>query len=146
VHQDVHGEAAILSHQRPLRLEGHHLAVGAEAAFRLPNSTPVSVPSLRTLDRTVVWVGRSWTKMSVSKLPSPTTRLSASEVNATKRPSALIEADDDRSVVAAGMVTSWRMGGSNSNQGRTRIRQTSDSQLADRPPDSPVGMPGGCPE
>jgi hypothetical protein len=46
--------------------------------------------------------------MSVSKLPSPATRLSASEVNATRRPSALIEADDDRSVVA-GMVTSWRM-------------------------------------
>jgi hypothetical protein len=30
VHEDVHGEAAILSHQRPFRLEGHHLAVGAE--------------------------------------------------------------------------------------------------------------------
>jgi hypothetical protein len=30
VHVDVHGEAAVLSHQRPLRLEGDHLAVGAE--------------------------------------------------------------------------------------------------------------------
>jgi hypothetical protein len=41
--------------------------------------------------------------MSVSKLPSPATRLSASEVNATRRPSTLIEAADDRSVVATGM-------------------------------------------
>jgi hypothetical protein len=30
VHADIHGKTAILSHQRPLRLEGHQAAVGAE--------------------------------------------------------------------------------------------------------------------
>jgi hypothetical protein len=34
VHEDVHREAAILSHQRPLRLKGHHLAVGAEGGVQ----------------------------------------------------------------------------------------------------------------
>jgi hypothetical protein len=112
------------------------------AAFPLPSSTPVSVLSARTLDRTVLWVCRSWTKLSVSTLPSPATRLSASAVNATRRPSALIEADD-RSVVAAGMVTSWRMEAA--AQTSAEHRHPSGSQPADRPPDSPVGMPGGCP-
>ena len=78
----------------------------------------------------------------MSTLPSPATRLSASAVNATRRPSALIEADD-RSVVAAGMVTSWRMEAA--AQTSAEHRHPSDSQPADRPPDSPVDMPGGCP-
>jgi len=30
VHEDVHGKLAVLGHQCPLRLKGHHLAVGAE--------------------------------------------------------------------------------------------------------------------
>jgi hypothetical protein len=34
VHKDVHGKTAILSHQRPLRLEGHHLAVGPEGGVQ----------------------------------------------------------------------------------------------------------------
>ena len=51
-----------------------------------------SLPSLATLTRSVVPLSRSWTKTSSSKLMSPATRLLAMDVNATKRPSALMAA------------------------------------------------------
>ena len=102
------------------------------AAFPAAQLNAGLVPSGRTLDRTVLWVWRSWTKLSVSKLPSPATRLSAAAVNATSRPSALIEADDDRSVVAAGMVTSWRMeaAAQTSAEHTTHFRQSTSRPAA----------------
>jgi hypothetical protein len=36
VHEDIHRKAAVLWHQRSLRLEGDHLAVGAEGGVPAP--------------------------------------------------------------------------------------------------------------
>ena len=51
--------------------------------------------------------------------------------------------DDGRSVAAAGMETSWRTERQQLKPGQT-TRQSSDSQLADRPPDSPHRHAGSC--
>lgn len=51
--------------------------------------------------------------------------------------------DDGRSVAAAGMETSWRTERQQLKPGQN-TRQSSDSQLADRPPDSLSGLPGSC--
>jgi hypothetical protein len=85
VHEHIDREFAVLGDQCTFGLEGHHLTVRAQDAPKLPSSKPVSVPSVRTLARTAIRAARSWTKTSVSKLPSPATRLSASKVNATNR-------------------------------------------------------------
>src|SRR5437867_687532 len=58
-----------------------------------------AVPALITLTRVVVPAPRSWTKTSGELLASPATRLEASDVKATYRPSAL---DTDGSPAAAG--------------------------------------------
>ena len=65
--------------------------------LRKPLSPSDWRPALDTLTRSVVPVTRSRTKMSERPFVSPATRLSESEANATKRPSALI----------AGSTLSW---------------------------------------
>ena len=52
-------------------------------------------------------------------------------------------ADDGRSVAAAGMETSWRTERQQLKPGQN-TQQRPDSQLADRPPDSPHRHAGSC--
>jgi hypothetical protein len=59
-----------------------------DAAQRLPPFA--HSPELDTLAGAVLPVARSWTKMSADRFASPATRFEASDVKATKRPSALI--------------------------------------------------------
>src|SRR5262252_4625540 len=68
------------------------LTDGAPIRFRKPLSPLLSLPLNVMLSRSVVRFSRSRTKMSKALFVSPGTRLSAFDENATKRPSALIEA------------------------------------------------------
>ena len=63
------------------RLERHIAAVGADRG--VPEPSFACVPSEATLTRSIVFVWRSYTKMSRTPLVSPGTRLLASEANAT---------------------------------------------------------------
>jgi hypothetical protein len=117
VHEDVNGEAAILSHQRPLRLEGHHLAVGAEGGVQAAQLNaglgPITAHACPdgALGRPVMDedVG-----VEVAVADDQVVGVRG------ERHQAAVAADRGRRRPiggGGGHVTSWRMGGSNSNQG-----------------------------